>query len=72
MRLSELVSQMSPTTFTEIALVMFLAVFAVMAARAYGRKARVDQRADAALPLCDDAAPSSGAPDSADASGRAS
>jgi hypothetical protein len=55
MRLSELVSRMSPTTFTEIALVMFLAVFALMASRAYSRKARAEHGAYAALPLCDDA-----------------
>jgi cbb3-type cytochrome oxidase subunit 3 len=35
MRLSELMSQMSPTTFTVIGLVLFIAVFAAVVVRAY-------------------------------------
>lgn len=33
MRLSEMVSQMTPTTFTVIGLVLFVAVFAIVVAR---------------------------------------
>jgi hypothetical protein len=53
MRLSELVSRMSPTTFTQIALVMFLAVFALMAFRALRRSARVQHALWAQIPLDD-------------------
>jgi cbb3-type cytochrome oxidase subunit 3 len=62
MRLSELVSSMSPTTFTEIALVLFLGVFAAIAWR---HRRRTDAHNEAAaLPLADDARPrpASGAP----------
>ncbi len=54
MRLSELMSAMSPTRFTEIALLLFLAVFAAVAVRAFGRGARQRSAEAAALPLYDD------------------
>lgn len=53
MRLSDLVSRMSPTTFTEIALVMFLAVFAIMAFRALRRSARAQHERWGEIPLDD-------------------
>jgi hypothetical protein len=50
--LSELVSAFSPTQLTEIALVLFLAVFAGVAIR-HGRK-RAEHAHCASLPLEDD------------------
>jgi cbb3-type cytochrome oxidase subunit 3 len=54
MRLSELVSQLTPSTFAQLALVLFLVVFVAVALRAYGRGARDHNQRCAALPLCDD------------------
>ena len=44
MRLSELVSRLSPTTMTEIALVLFLAVFVAVGLRAWRVERAVRQR----------------------------
>ncbi len=56
MRLSDLVSHMSPTIFTEIALVIFLGVFSAVAYRAFRRGARAEQEAWAQIPLTDEEA----------------
>lgn len=50
MRLSELMSAMSPTRLTEVALLIFLAVFVAVGARAW-RTARADHERNARLPL---------------------
>jgi cbb3-type cytochrome oxidase subunit 3 len=55
MRLSELVSHLTPSVFAEIALLLFFFVFAVVSIRAFGRGARAQSQAWAALPLFDDA-----------------
>jgi hypothetical protein len=57
MRLSELMSRLSPTTYTEIALILFLAVFAAMAFRAYRRSQRDIHAAVRLTPLADDTKP---------------
>lgn len=54
MRLSELVSHLTPSAFAQIALLLFLAVFAAVAVRAFGRGARQRSAEAAALPLYDD------------------
>ena len=54
-RFSEWVSAWTPTTFTELALVLFVAVFAAVAIRESSKR-RASQHADTAqLPLADDA-----------------
>jgi len=54
-RFSELVSALSPTHFTQIALVLFVAVFVAVALR-HGGKRRASEHAHCAqLPLSDDA-----------------
>jgi len=54
-RFSEWVSALSPTQYAELALVLFLAVFAGVAIR-HGGKRRAHEHAEAAqLPLADDA-----------------
>ena len=55
MRLSELVSHLTPSAFAQIALLLFLAVFAAVAVRTFGRGARERSAEAAALPLHDDA-----------------
>jgi cbb3-type cytochrome oxidase subunit 3 len=55
MRLSELMSHMSPTTMTEIALVLFLAVFAAVGVRAYRKSQRAVHDRALMAPLADDA-----------------
>jgi cbb3-type cytochrome oxidase subunit 3 len=54
-RLSELVSALSPTTYTEMALVLFLAVFTAVAIRHGGKRRAQEHAACAQLPLADDA-----------------
>jgi hypothetical protein len=54
-RFSEWVSAMSPTHFTEVALVLFLAVFAAVAIRHGGKRRAVEHASCAVLPLADDA-----------------
>ena len=54
-RLSELVSALTPSQYAELALVLFVAVFAAVAIR-HGGKRRADEHAACAqLPLADDA-----------------
>ena len=60
MRLSELISRLSPTQYTEIALILFLAVFAAVSIRAFRRSQRGAQDAARMAPLADDAAPRDG------------
>jgi cbb3-type cytochrome oxidase subunit 3 len=55
MRLSELISHMSPTTLTEIALVLFLAVFAAVGVRAFRKSQRATHAHARLAPLADDA-----------------
>lgn len=55
MRLSELISRLSPTQFTEIAMVLFLAVFVAISIRALRRSARPIHEHAVGLPLADDA-----------------
>jgi|JI6StandDraft_1071083.scaffolds.fasta_scaffold84234_2 cbb3-type cytochrome oxidase subunit 3 len=55
MRLSELVSALTPTFFTQLALLIFVAVFVAIAWRY--RRHTPELTAAAALPLADDAAP---------------
>ncbi len=55
MRLSDLMSHLSPTQLTEIALVIFLLVFVALAVRALRRSARPAHDHAAGLPLADDA-----------------
>jgi cbb3-type cytochrome oxidase subunit 3 len=57
MRLSDLISRLSPTQYTEIALILFLAVFAAVAIRAFQRSQRAVHDAARLAPLADDAAP---------------
>lgn len=56
-RFSEVISALSPTQFTEVALVLFIAVFVAVAWR-HGTKRRAAEHAVCAqLPLADDEAP---------------
>lgn len=54
MRMSDLVSNMTPSTMTEIALVIFVAVFAAISLRTLRRSARARGEEAAQLPLLDD------------------
>ena len=60
-RMSEWISALSPTTATEIALVIFMSVFALVAWRHGRRSANAGHLAASLLPLEDDAVvPSAG------------
>ena len=54
-RLSELVSALTPSQYAEMALVLFLAVFAAVAIRHGGKRRAAEHAACALLPLEDDA-----------------
>jgi hypothetical protein len=54
-RLSDAISALSPTQLTEIALVLFVLVFASILARHGGKRRAAEHAACADLPLCDDA-----------------
>ena len=54
-RLSELVSALSPTQYAELSLVLFLAVFVAVAFRHGGKRRAAEHAACAQLPLVDDA-----------------
>jgi cbb3-type cytochrome oxidase subunit 3 len=54
MRLSELVSALSPTQYTELALVLFIGVFASVMYRHGGKRRAAEHAACAQLPLADD------------------
>lgn len=53
-RLSELVSALSPTHFAQIALVLFVGVFVAVAIRHAGKRRAAEHAACAQLPLADD------------------
>lgn len=53
-RLSELVSRLTPTHYTELALVLFLCVFAGVLLRHGGKRRAAEHAACAQLPLADD------------------
>lgn len=55
MRLSELITHMSPSELTEIAMVIFLAVFVAIGLRATRRSQRPIHEHAVELPLADDA-----------------
>jgi cbb3-type cytochrome oxidase subunit 3 len=55
MRLSELVSALSPAQYTELALVIFVIVFAAVAFRHGSKRRAAEHAACAQLPLADDA-----------------
>lgn len=57
MRLSELVSSLTPSQFTQIALVLFIAVFVAVVWRHGGKRRAREHAACAQLPLADDVAP---------------
>lgn len=54
-RFSEIVSAFSPTQYAELALVLFLLVFAGVAYRHGGKRRATEHAEAAALPLADDA-----------------
>ena len=53
-RFSELVSALTPTHYTELALVLFVVVFAAVVARHGGKHRTAEHAACARLPLADD------------------
>ena len=55
MRLSELVSALSPTQYTQLALLLFVAVFVSVVIRHGGKRRAAEHAACAELPLADDA-----------------
>ncbi len=55
MRLSELISNMSPSHLTEVAMVIFLVVFVALGLRAVRKSARPIHDHAVGLPLADDA-----------------
>ena len=54
-RLSEAVSALTPTHYAELALVLFIMVFAAVAIRHGGKRRTAEHAECAALPLADDA-----------------
>ena len=54
-RLSELVSALTPAEYAELSLVLFLAVFAAIAVRHGGKRRAAEHAACAQLPLVEDA-----------------
>ena len=54
-RLSELVSALTPSQFTQLALLLFMAVFVAVAIRHGGKRRAAEHAACAQLPLVDDA-----------------
>lgn len=60
MRLSELVSNLTPAQLTEAALVIFIVVFVANAIRHYSKRRVAEHTACASLPLADDAHPRGG------------
>jgi cbb3-type cytochrome oxidase subunit 3 len=53
-RLSELVSSLTPAQYAELSLVLFLMVFAAVAIRHGGKRRAAEHAACAQLPLADD------------------
>jgi hypothetical protein len=60
-RLSDLVSALSPSQYTQLALILFVAVFAGVLVRHGGKRRAAEHAACAELPLADDSAPKGGA-----------
>lgn len=60
-RLSELVSALTPALLTQVALVLFVLVFVAVAIRHGSKRRRAEHAACAQLPLADDAGPRGGA-----------
>ncbi len=60
MRLSELVSHLTPTEFTQIALLLFVMVFVAVAIRHGSKRRAAEHTSCAQLPLADDAGPTGG------------
>ncbi len=54
-RLSELVSKLTPSDFTQLALLLFFSVFVAVAIRHAGKRRKSEHDVCAQLPLCDDA-----------------
>jgi cbb3-type cytochrome oxidase subunit 3 len=54
-RLSELVSAFTPSQFTQLALLLFMAVFVAVAIRHGGKRRAAEHAECAQLPLADDA-----------------
>ncbi|MDX2086491.1 MAG: hypothetical protein SFX73_01520 [Kofleriaceae bacterium] len=54
MRLSDLASALSPTHFTQLALLLFIGVFVAVAIRHGGKRRAAEHAACAQLPLADD------------------
>lgn len=57
MRMSDLISHLSPTQYTEIALVLFLFVFAAVGLRSLRKSQRAIHEAARMAPLADDTTP---------------
>jgi cbb3-type cytochrome oxidase subunit 3 len=53
-RLSEVVSALSPTQYAQLALILFMAVFVAVAIRHGGKRRAAEHAACADLPLADD------------------
>jgi hypothetical protein len=53
-RLSEVVSALSPTQYAQLALVLFMAVFVAVTIRHGGKRRAVEHAACAQMPLADD------------------
>lgn len=56
-RISDLVSALSPSEYTQLALVLFVAVFVGVLLRHGGKRRAAEHAACAALPLADDVGP---------------
>lgn len=54
-RFSELVSRLTPSDFTQLALVLFFAVFVAVAIRHGGKRRKAEHDVCSQLPLSDDA-----------------
>ena len=61
-RLSELVSALTPAQYAELSLVLFLMVFAGVLLRHGGKRRASEHAACAELPLADDATPNGATP----------
>ena len=61
-RLSELVSALTPGEYTQLALLLFVAVFVGVLLRHGGKRRAAEHAACAAMPLADDSAPKGDSP----------
>jgi cbb3-type cytochrome oxidase subunit 3 len=66
MRLSDLVSQLTPNLLTQVALIIFLVVFAGVVIYVFARGSRETFERARQFPLADDAAPAAGDRDEAE------